>query len=889
MFDKKIEENCQRLILVNEKAQKWIKDNPKLIPSPDRILSDFRKGARNLKKVQKALKKPMCTGVFGPSQAGKSYLLSTLAKGVDGKLIADFGEKTLDFLESINPDGGKESTGLVTRFTLHAQTSPISGFPVHLNLLSEMDLVKIIANTYYSDCQNKAIPAREEIKKRLDSLETYKGPANNTVSLDDIEELREYIEGEFDSQMRVNDLRRDFWPAAADLAPFLPLEKRVKLYSLIWDEVGPLTDLLRVLLSNLEKLGFAEEAYAPISSLVPKTIGIIDVAQLFDCGENSAEKKDLKPPIELRTTTGKVAVIPRWIVTAITAELTIKMQSSPGDLFQHTDLLDFPGYRSRFKYQNIKQELSVDGDEKSRQMFLRGKVAYLFQKYSRDKELTSMLLCVGPGNQEVKDLPIAIDKWVCETHGSDENERKQNTEKDSLLLVLTKADLDFEDKAGLQAGDVARWKNRISASLTDYFANGFSWPRKWRGNEPFKNVFLLRNPNVQWHAVMEFENNKDGIEVGIRRDRRDYVEKLRQSFLSCDSVLMHFDDPNASWDALMKLNDGGISYLKEHLSPLCEKSIKERQLKKTLTEEAKRALTNLEGFYHTDDKEEERKKKDKFIAEIYKLYKNKSSGVFKAHLWELLHCFRVTPEELENLAAQASRRLKNFENSEKEEQKEDQESSEEVDISSIFGNPEALFGSEEEETETVKECQKDFNTFYAETVIEYWLDKLYSIAKNPKKQRYFGIREEIFLQLISEFETALRREDVQGKVETKFREISEPANVSVEKKQRKQAAFASSYLNNFVCWLGNDPSNGGIHKKIDAMEMDIFVPEPEVEIIPKLPPSSELMKKNVKHFYEWSFALYDLMRKNIYFDGKSEFDVQQNAILGEILKDVRSM
>ena len=41
----------------------------------------------------------MCAGVFGPSQAGKSYLVSILASRDGRPLQARFGTKTYDFLK----------------------------------------------------------------------------------------------------------------------------------------------------------------------------------------------------------------------------------------------------------------------------------------------------------------------------------------------------------------------------------------------------------------------------------------------------------------------------------------------------------------------------------------------------------------------------------------------------------------------------------------------------------------------------------------------------------------------------------------------------------------------------------------------------------------------
>ena len=59
-----------------------------------------------------------------------------------------------------------------------------------------------------------------------------------------------------------------------------------------------------------------------------------------------------------------------------------------------------------------------------KEMFLEGQqVAYLFQRYSAENELTSMLLCIGPSNQEVQDLPGVINSWIAVTHGEKPEDR----------------------------------------------------------------------------------------------------------------------------------------------------------------------------------------------------------------------------------------------------------------------------------------------------------------------------------------------------------------------------------------------------------------------------------------------------------------------------------
>ena len=150
---------CADLAQACTEAGAWAARNGELVRGEQEGLQrELRRAARVFRRCSRAAGRKMCAGVFGPSQAGKSYLISALARDAGHSLLAVFGDATKDFISEINPEGGKESTGLVTRFTMTQPTDRPPGHPVQIRLLSETDLVKIIANTYYADCEHKEAP-----------------------------------------------------------------------------------------------------------------------------------------------------------------------------------------------------------------------------------------------------------------------------------------------------------------------------------------------------------------------------------------------------------------------------------------------------------------------------------------------------------------------------------------------------------------------------------------------------------------------------------------------------------------------------------------------------------------------------------------------------------
>ena len=115
-------------------------------------------------------------GLFGASQAGKSYLVSTLAAGANGKLTTHWDKELINFIRHVNPSGNNsEATGFATRFTHEAQPTP-EGFPVALKVLSEMELAMILVNAFFADINQSdvTVPSDESFflahLKKLESL-----------------------------------------------------------------------------------------------------------------------------------------------------------------------------------------------------------------------------------------------------------------------------------------------------------------------------------------------------------------------------------------------------------------------------------------------------------------------------------------------------------------------------------------------------------------------------------------------------------------------------------------------------------------------------------------------------------------------------------------------
>ena len=609
---------CLDVARLADEATAWVTDDAnreKAGPEAGLLRREFRRAAIRARKLATAAKRNMCVGVYGPSQAGKSYLISVLGRPRGGDLMAAFDgvDRPLKYLDQINPEGQGESTGLVTRFTTERTPAP-PGFPVKIRFLSESDLVKVLANAFAMDGDgSEAPPQPEEIERLLADAEARAAEtADPAFPTEEMWDVQEYIASEFGRLAYFVPLG-PYWDRAAAVLPKLDYKARAELLSVLWGRHQALTSLFAALASHLKQLGSAREAFVPLSALTPREESIIDVQTLKELdGETAWE------PGEVRADSGAATTIPRGELTALVAEMIVPMAEAPWDFMSGTDLLDFPGTRNRFT-QDLAKYL-VEGEAPLAQLFLRGKVAYLFDRYVAEQEMTSMLLCVGDGNMEAKDLPGLLDRWVAATHGATPQERA--TARCILFFVLTKFDTLLVEAGGAGDDPATRFERRVQNSMIEPFGKmPDSWLNDWAAGAPFDNTFWLRNP--QYEATV-IEYDASGREVGVLADRRDRVEALREGAVESALVRRHFADPETAWEAAMQIDDGGVTRLAGSLARVCVPEVKLEQVESQLKAQIRNLAHRLAPFHVSSDIEtrlaEKRAAADRLVESLYQCF-----------------------------------------------------------------------------------------------------------------------------------------------------------------------------------------------------------------------------------------------------------------------------
>jgi len=854
--------------------------NASRVGDPTALGYRLRKASLRAARLARAATRKMCVAVFGPSQAGKSYMVSVLASPPGGRLSTDLDGNVYDFLRDLNPPGGRESTGLVTRMTTDPSTAP-AGFPVSLRLLSQTELVKILANSFYLDFDLEHFdeatpPDAEAIRGRVEQLRALaRQQPVDPLTDDDVFDLMEYLQTHFPK--RTGLFREDFWREAMALAPRLEGRDRARLWSLFWHDFQPFTDLFVELYDGLRQLGFATNAYAELKALVPRSGSIIDVTVLDKLGADAGDRVRLMPDAAQRA-----VELPRSLVAALTAELRITVKEKPSDVFDHTDLLDFPGARSRLGIKKLsdaaKDETGKAEANPLRELLLRGKVAYLFEGYTAEGEISAMLLCVPDSVQEVRGLSGMVEDWVNSTLGAKPEARAK--EKCGLFLVLTKMDAEFVQKEGVDDKE-KDWGIRIDSSLLKNFRG--EWPTNWDGR-PFRNLYWLRNPTIHDTRIMAYDAEQR--ETGVAEGFRPRYEALHSTFTANELIRRHFENPEEAWSEAFRVNDGGISYIVRRLASICDPATKAQQVRNRLSELRTDIVRELERFHVAGDVElrltQRRQVGDRIMSRLY-------DGDDPVQLGSLLRSMQVDGGDL---AAQLYGVLvQGVSTSETPGDGAEPSASKVMPSQGVRvgrarpGAPPSASAPAPVPAERPVSGRSTWERRASREIVRFWQLSMAASVDDVRLVQLLGIGHDLLSEISAELSALARRSGLEDRIDAAIKQISttEPN----EQRIAKAAMIGERFVNRLVSEMGfgEVASADRPSVNVDGKSRPIFAARPVVYGLESW--GAGLPTYFEDFFDDWANGFYRIIEDNARSQAGLTVDIEQNERLGRILTDLR--
>ena len=597
--------NCINQLTQNvEKSATWAQSNQDLRMDRDEILL-LKESKMKLNRINNSINSKPVFALFGASQVGKSYLIKNLLS-IDGNpLKIIFGNKSYDFLEKINPAGsGAESTGVVTRFTIDNVTTNTK-YPVKANLISINDLVIILTDCFLNDVELNEIVVFDNFEDHLESLEKeFKNSDYHQDKLDEnnIFEIRDYFKSNFKTEnlTRVLD-GSNYWNRIGELISKIPPNRWIDIFSFYWDNNIEINNLFQLLNSDLEKLSYNKTIYLNESAVLRGGGEILDVTRVKEIFENdSTEQTVYCNDKEININTNRLSAVISEITLSVSEDLCDKKE-----FIRNTDLLDFPGARSRLILNKItKDETPL--------MYLRGKISYLFKRYSSNLEINNLLFCINDVQIEVNELPSILNEWISTNIGDSIDHRSAalsslNTNPLFVIFTFFNNQLTYDSTNDENNLDY-KWDNRFIKFFKEgIISTNYEWDVKWSNDKKlFNNFFMLRDYKYSGDIFKGFE--KEGTETSIDENRQDYMNRLKDSFLNYPFVLSHFENPEKSWNASATVNSDGSDLIIDKLLPSANNIVKINNSVKRCNIIKDEVLECLNKYYVSEDKEEERNK-----------------------------------------------------------------------------------------------------------------------------------------------------------------------------------------------------------------------------------------------------------------------------------------
>jgi len=573
-----------------------------LLPVPESDEFEVLQLRRLAGSLYTSAKVPVAAAVYGPSQVGKSLFVGQVLQphsenfcpiGGDETLGPPAYYKELSFDNDLNPQcGSNEATALVTRFTtkdrIGSGVSP--EYPVMVRALTRVQWLRVLARGFHVECKTPDQTWQQgELEELFQDLHRqYPGSQVDRKWRMDILDAFSY--------MRYVD-RRGFQAKEAVLNGLMtryPLSEDgyvAAAAALFWDSWESLTGLFMRINTFLEKITLGEHDpaifahWAAVRFLLDSQRAKVHerrtskVWQKVDWADIYLEKKEKYFVLDYRPGSGggreELETIQAGMLELAMPVLPHRLNDDWRRVVEQMDFLDIPGMRAGRQGAEQGKRTSADTLEEQMEIVKRGKVAYLFERYTDELQIQTLLLLSRGGNLEVtSQMKHHIDKWGRARYGDKAWPTRVRDEVPALFIGMTGIDEEFRNREeyadkGLYENRLGQIVDALGTVMNDFGGRG----------KPFTNCYPIRYPGT-WDTNEE-QRQKEDPEKWAR---------AQKAFLEADLVRTHVRQPEQRWTTAMRDDDGGLSLISAGIRAVTTAQEKQQQLLKQIEEVQVRLL-----------------------------------------------------------------------------------------------------------------------------------------------------------------------------------------------------------------------------------------------------------------------------------------------------------
>jgi len=607
---------CEWLGTFNEKRRAL-----DLLPVPESDEFEVLKLRRLAGNLYTSAKVPVAAAAYGASQVGKSLFIGQVLRahsdqysplGRDEKHGPPAYYQDLSFTADLNPQSGaNEATALVTRFTTkdRVSASVAPEYPVMVRALTRAEWLRVLARGFQVECKTPLVSWQqtelEEMFQRLSH--DFPGEQVDRQWRMDLLDAFTYMRGVdprgFPAKEAVLNGLLSRYP--------LSNEGYVTLAAtLFWDKWPTLTDMFVRICRFLEKISIGEHDPGILTHwmgvrylLDSQRTKVYErqTSKLFprvDWADFTLKERNGWYVLDYQPGSGQgnedLATIQAGMLEMVIPILPHRLTDDWRRVIEQMDFLDIPGMRAvRAGVEKGKRE-RADTLEEQMEIVKRGKVSYLFERYTDELQIQTLLLLSRYGNLEVKaQMKYHVEKWGKARYGEKVWPHRVADEIPALFIGMTGIDEEFRNRADyadkmLYDKRLGELVDTLGSVMNDFGGKG----------KTFNNCYPIRYPGT-WDTTAE-ERRKSDPEKWAR---------AKKAFLESDNVRAYVKNPELRWDTAMRDDDGGLSLIAAGIRAVTSAEEKQNQLHREIQEVESRLLQLSRGWVVSSDTNVDRQKR----------------------------------------------------------------------------------------------------------------------------------------------------------------------------------------------------------------------------------------------------------------------------------------
>jgi len=623
---------------VNEHNEKRIQQDLLPVPTSDEFeLTRLRRLASNLFSSAKV---PVAAAVYGPSQVGKSLFVGRVLiassddyspLGRDEQSGPPAYYQHLSFDTDLNPQSGSnEATALVTRFTTKDRIAAnvSAEYPVMVRALTRAQWLRVVARGFSGECQT---PDRNWTQDQLEDLFDEVATRYSYTEVDRrwrIDLIDAY------AYMRVCD-RRGFQSKESVLNGLLnryPLTEDGYIAlaaNIFWDNWSDLTTLFIRISNFLESIHSDDHDpailthWAGVRFLLDSQRAKVHERRnsrcfkLVDWEDFRLVEREGWHVLEYDEGRGggnlDLETIQASMLEMVMPCLPHRLNEDWRKCIEMIDILDVPGMRAGRQGAEQGKRQSAELPEEQMEIVKRGKVAYLFERYTEEMLIQTLLLLARGGNLEVTaQMKYHIDKWGRARYGDEIWPTKVRDKLPALFLGVTGIDEEFRNRdeyadAMLYNARLAQVADALAEVMTDFGGAGKS----------FTNVYPLRYPGT-WDADREAQETEGA----------DKWKHAGDAFLKSDMVKTYVSDPEMKWERAMTDGDGGLSLISQAWREVTTAHKKQEQLENAIKEVRSRLMQLAQSWVVNADSNIDREQRRTCAERVIEWLKSNPQAIY---------------------------------------------------------------------------------------------------------------------------------------------------------------------------------------------------------------------------------------------------------------------